>query len=483
MHMIFDKLAKGWSRSRSATRSRDGNVSVLFAFSLVPLLGLIGLGVDYGMALSAKSKLDNAADAAALAAVATAKAYVAANPSDSNLTANAIAAGKDRAARAFSVNAGKIPFATTPTPTINLVRTLQTFSATVSYQTSTRNNFGQIFNRSSTGVGGNTIASADIPAYLDFYLLIDVSGSMGLPSTAAGQTQLMKINHDNSDVVPEGCQFACHFQNEKKVQSYTGWSLAVNNNIQLRSGAVNTAVCQLLTRASQPLVPNQYRVGLYPFVVQMSPLVALSQDFTTLNSKADCGSSPPMAFTNLLDLGVTQLATGNDPSTGTGSGGTHFELVMPAMKAAISSFGDGSSSNKPRPYVFLITDGMGNGQHYATYSNGKYNYTGWHTQYSGYNDSGFDGSSPQAIDSSLCKSLKDAGATISILYIPYTPLTYKSDPWGEDAKTNTAIPNLPTALTNCASKDFFYTANSPADISNSLASMFNQAVQVAHLNK
>ena len=146
MRLINDMVARAQSLGQSAPRSNGGNVSVLFAFSLVPMIGLVGLGVDYGVALSAKTKLDNAADAAALAAVATAKAYVAANPTAANLTADAISAGTDRATRAFAVNAGRIPFATTPTPTINLTRSQQTFTATVSYQTSTRNNFGKMFN-------------------------------------------------------------------------------------------------------------------------------------------------------------------------------------------------------------------------------------------------------------------------------------------------------------------------------------------------
>ena len=53
-------------------RDRSANVTLLFGLSLIPMIGVAGLGVDYGIALSAKSKLDNAADTAAIAAVATA---------------------------------------------------------------------------------------------------------------------------------------------------------------------------------------------------------------------------------------------------------------------------------------------------------------------------------------------------------------------------------------------------------------------------
>ena len=126
-------------RLRAFGPNQRGNIAIIVAFSMIPLIGLVGIGTDYGVALTDKTKLDNSADSAALAAVATAKAYVAANQSDSNLTADAIAAGLDRAKRAFSVNAGNIPFAQIPTPTITLTKVSQTFSSTVTYQTTTQN--------------------------------------------------------------------------------------------------------------------------------------------------------------------------------------------------------------------------------------------------------------------------------------------------------------------------------------------------------
>ena len=129
-------------------------------------------------------------------------------------------------------------------------------------------------------VSGSTGASADIPSYLDFYLLIDVSASMGLPSTLAGQNYLAANNGN--------CQFACHFPDQA-----SGYNFAVANKIQLRSGAVNTAVCSLLALAAQPAVPNQYRVGLYPFITQMATLAGITSNITALQGAATCGSSGP----------------------------------------------------------------------------------------------------------------------------------------------------------------------------------------------
>ena len=43
---------------------RKGNVAIIFAFSLMPLMMLTGMGIDYTMATQRKAELDAAADAA-----------------------------------------------------------------------------------------------------------------------------------------------------------------------------------------------------------------------------------------------------------------------------------------------------------------------------------------------------------------------------------------------------------------------------------
>ena len=121
---------------------------------------------------------------------------------------------------------------------------------------------------------------------------------------------------------------------------------------------MNTAVCNLLALAAQPLVPNQYRVGIYPFITQMGTLSAVTTNIASVNTTAGCNQSPQTVFTYLLDTGSTQLNNVNDPTTGLGSGGTHFENAFSQVSSQILHFGDGSSSTASRPFVFLVTDGM-----------------------------------------------------------------------------------------------------------------------------
>ena len=51
----------------------------------------------------------------------------------------------------------------------------------------------------------------------------------------------------------------------------------------------------------------------------------------------------------------------------------------------------------------------------------------------------------------------------------------------EDDYANNNIANIPTSLQNCASPGFFYTANTPADITSALNAMFNHALVTAHI--
>jgi hypothetical protein len=60
-------------------------------------------------------------------------------------------------------------------------------------------------------VSGSSSSSASLPPYLDFYLTLDVSGSMGLPSTTAEAVRMQAINPDNYVQYPTGCTLACHF--------------------------------------------------------------------------------------------------------------------------------------------------------------------------------------------------------------------------------------------------------------------------------
>ena len=70
-----------------------------------------------------------------------------------------------------------------------------------------------------------------------------------------------------------------------------------------------------------------------------------------------------------------------------------------------------------------------------------------------------------------------------MLYIHYQKIfnrEYESA-GNEGTYADNNIPNIPPSLQSLTSPGFFYTANTPADITAALNAMFNHALQTAHI--
>ncbi len=515
----FLRLGAGMARLRLTIAafklSRRGNVAVITALCAIPLVSAVGCVIDYSMASLVKTKLQAAADAATLASVSFNSSLIS---TAQGMSANGAVSGGSTATQGyFNANLNSAPADvgyTGLTSTASVTRSGMTLTASMSYSAQVPTYFMGIIGFKDITVSGSSTASYTLPTYIDFYLMLDVSGSMSFPATTAEQTRLMEVNPDNYGEYPSGCTFACHFtaqgacsQSEQgstpavgsttnpKPGGYcqgfiisrlgttpaTGTLTAANVNwsntqvsncptagttscIELRADAVGYAVNELLTTAaSSEVVTDQFRVGLYPFIQYLYSYFPLTSDIT--GSPTTSGTIN-YAAANLASL----LDTGNNSNLG--SGGTHFENAFPSMNSLITSVGTGASSSNTLPYVFLITDGS---QDCQTQWNGSWSGTG--SSCSPYYNSS------TTIDTSLCTTLKNRGITIAVLYIPYETIQDPNAGFAndEDGYANANIPNIPAALQACASTNFYYTASTPADINAALIAMFEQAVSTAHL--
>jgi hypothetical protein len=240
--------------------------------------------------------------------------------------------------------------------------------------------------------------------------------------------------------------------------------------IQLRLDAVGYAVNQLfITANKKEVVDKQFRIGLYPFIRY------LNANYFPLTSAINGNPKTPgtinYAAANLASL----LDTNMDASLG--SGGTHIDIALNSLNSAISSVGDGSSSTKTQPYIFLVTDGAQDPQVKGV-PNGSW---------SGSNHATVLGDSSNNYPS-ICTTLKNRGIIVSILYIPYQLINPVNTSFAndEDEYANWNIPKIPPSLQACASPpdlggSYFYTASSPAEIQNALNAMFNHSLQTAHI--
>jgi Flp pilus assembly protein TadG len=113
-------------------RQTRGNVTMTFALSLVPLVFLSGMALDYASSTSRLQRLNAAADSAALAAV---------SPS---LMSQTTTQAKTVATNVFSAQASAIPGVTSATPTVTITQNGLARTATVSFTASSTNFFPSI---------------------------------------------------------------------------------------------------------------------------------------------------------------------------------------------------------------------------------------------------------------------------------------------------------------------------------------------------
>src|SRR6202166_1392666 len=523
--------------------NKRGNVAVITALCCLPLIAAVGCVIDYTTASLVKTKLQAAAAAAALATVSVNSSVV--TTARSMSSGGTVSGGSTFATNFFNANLNASPANvgyTSLSPSATVTSSGSTVTAKVSFTASVPTYFMGVMGFSSVSISGSSTASYSLPTYINFYLMLDVSGSMSFPSTADEQARLMAVNPDNllgSPGYPQGCQFACHFSAQGACgqtgnpvhqgpipavgqptnpspggycQGFlisrlgttptsfgSGTNNVTNGNsvnwngtpvtscpspgttscIQLRADAVGYAVTTLLSTASaSEQVTNQYQVGLFPFIQYL-------YGCTSITPCSASNAYVPLT-TNLTGSTITNAAANlaslldTGANSNLGSGGTHFENALASMNSAITSVGTGAGSNNALPYVFIITDGS---EDYQTQWAG-----GWGSQ--NWSASGavpYQNSSavipPNSVTSTdYCTNIKNRGIIIAILYIPYQPIQDPSPIWNdEDGYANSNVPNIPGAVKTCASPSFFYTASSPADINSALLSMFQQAVSTAHI--
>jgi hypothetical protein len=230
--------------------------------------------------------------------------------------------------------------------------------------------------------------------------------------------------------------------------------------IQLRLDAVGYAVNQLFVTANNSeKLPQQFRIGLYPFIQYL-----YSNYFPLTSSISGSATNP-----STINYAAANLASLLDTNTDSnlGSGGTHIDTALSSTNSLITSVGNGSSWNNTLPYVFLVTDGAQD------------------PQIKGVPNGGWSGSNHATVinPATDCAPLKNRGIVISVLYIPYQTISPVNASFAndEDDAANNNIANIPASLQGCASPGFFYTANTPADITAALNAMFNHALVNAHI--
>ena len=194
------RLARLRSLISSFRGNKRGNVAVITALALLPMVAAMGCAVDYSMASMVKTKLQAAADAASLATVSINSSVI---TTAKSMTGNGtVSGGSTFATNFFNANLAQAPenngyTASSLAPTATVTKTGTTITATVAFTAQVPTYFMGVMGYKNIAVSGTSSASYTLPTYIDFYLMLDVSGSMSFPSTTAEQSRLLAVNPDN----------------------------------------------------------------------------------------------------------------------------------------------------------------------------------------------------------------------------------------------------------------------------------------------
>ena len=173
------------------------NIAIIFALSAIPVVAAIGCVVDYSYASMIKTKLQAAADAAALATVSNNSPIVVTAKS---MSGNGTVAGGPTYIQNF-FGADTTAFSGV-SATGSTTKSGMTVTATLNYAYSVPTTFMKVLGYPSIALSGSSTASVTVATYISFYLMLDVSGSMSFPSTTAEQVRLMSVNPDNLHPTP-----------------------------------------------------------------------------------------------------------------------------------------------------------------------------------------------------------------------------------------------------------------------------------------
>ena len=501
--------------------SRSGNVSMMFALALPVLIFGVAFAVDFTNATIVKTKLNAAADAAALAALTPAMMQ------ESTGVAQAAAQAM------FTAQASTIATLVQPIPTPQV--TFPTISGggstrkvQVTYNVENKTLFGTVLAAVTGGtneinIQGTSSAQASIPPNINFYLLLDNSPSMALPATQAGLSLMQNLTSKQGG----GCAFACHQastnngdtagnlcttggknpvyssptsnnnqycaatnRNGQPLTQLDNFGMARYNKIQLRLDELSTGVADMMTTAY-----NNQNSGLYatPPTYQFA---AYTMDTSwQIGMKSYSSPASPtnpsallMAMTSSYqsawdaakaNLGVMEMYSNNNvcgslactSSGGNGDVATSFSNALETLNKTMPNPGNGTNvvGDKPQEVLFLVTDGV---EDDVATSCSQAMASGNRCQ--------------ATIDPSLCTAIKNRGIKIAVLYTKY--LQVPSNTWYDDW-ISIFQPDIGTQLKACAwsetasSEKFYVEADFDTNLGAALSHLFSLSVQQATLVK
>jgi Flp pilus assembly protein TadG len=434
---------------RSFGRANSGNIALTFGLTALPISMSVGAAVDYSLANRTKTTLNEYADAATLSAV---------SKSAMSLTASV---AQTNAVNFFNAQAASLKRGSVGSVSVSVTDSGNLRTALLNYTANVPTAFMGVANINNITVSGSSTAASATPTYIDFYLLLDNTPSMGVGATPADVTKM--VNN-----TPDQCAFACH-QLDISPNDYYG--LAKKLGVTTRIDVVRSATQQLMdTATTTQAVASQFRMAIYTF-----GSTASNAGLTKIFSLSSSLSSAKTAAANIDLMTVPYQNYASDTDT-------NFDDVFPDMNNEISTPGDGSKSSSPQKILFFVSDGVADAANLSTCSQpttgGQDPQTG--TKYT---------RCQEPLNVALCTAMKNRGIKIAVLYTTYLALPtngwYMSwiDPFNQGPYGPSPNSKIASNMQSCASPGFYFEVSPTDGISNAMNVLFQKVVQSARLTK
>ena len=451
------------------------------------------------------TKLNAAADAAALAALTPAMLQQSATVAQS--------AAESMFAGLVAGISGLTPGATQVTVTITTGATPLVRNVTLTYSTSVNTIFAQVLHVNTLALKGVSEASAQVPPNIDFYVLLDNSPSMALPATQAGITQMQNLTAMQTEIQGSGtggCAFACHESSTnnadtagnrctngttptegsggysnvycnvaKQGAQIDNYQLARNNSITLRLDELNTGISTLLQTASstaqssQFSTPPQYRFSIYSmdslWSIGLNQLMPLTTNYTA-NWTTDLANFSVMEmYSNNNDCANAACSSSTTSPGGDVATSYDDSLGKLSETSYIPKPGNGTNEagDTPQEVLFIITDGVEDEESGASRLQQTINDLG-------------DAPGGNSSSANWCTTIKNRGIKIAVLYTDY--LAVPANSWYESWIAPVQS-DISPAMQACATPGLFYDAAIGSDLGQALSALFAAVTQSGHLTE
>lgn len=455
--IVESKISLRNSRFGSFCRSCSGSISVIMALFIPVLVISVGAAIDYGYMINARTKLDSYSDAAALAAVGE-TAVNRTVPIEEQTQKSRLIAYSQFDSRIIAFNNSNIDVFDR---TADISLQSNAIGITFCYRARYKPYFASVLGHDSIPLSGCARASSAPPLYASFYFLVDASGSMGIGADPADQA-LMSTKL--------GCAFACHTLNWQSTTTCASGQRATTYcakkiGAQTRFDVVKSSLKQVVNDSSvYQQVSDQYRFSLFKFSNYLTKI------------KSETGSRAEIiSAIDTLDPDVE-------------GAGTNMRRALEQIKGQMLAGGDGRSPDSRKNYLIILTDGVeGNVYEKKTWSGKQQNYFGTWAPDPNFtvNNPGFWHGSErsQAVDASMCSSLKANKVTIATLNTQYLTPTGTTDQRFKQIQT-LLVPKIKETMQQCATHpDFAFDAKSSSEIERASRELFKSLLSKPRLTE